>query len=87
MSGATAHNLDMAWEVSSEVVESFSRLHPGVSMTWQEWQDLREMIQREVYGLLSDARDESRAKADDLVDDANYLRRRRTALPPAEALP
>ena len=41
-------------EVSAEILDNFARLHPGVMMSWQQWSDLREMIQREWDGLSSD---------------------------------
>ena len=41
---------DAAGDISNEVVDSFSALHPHIRMNIVEWQDLREMIEREVRG-------------------------------------
>ncbi len=41
---------EAAREIASEVVDSFSQLHPNIRLNWQEWSDLREMIEREVVG-------------------------------------
>jgi len=56
------------------VLDAFARLHPSVTMSWLEWCDLREMIDREYMGWGNGA--------EDLQADPAYLLHRRTALPP-----
>lgn len=44
------HYYETAVEISHEVVDSFSELHPHLRMSRQEWEDLRNMIIREIMG-------------------------------------
>ena len=41
---------DVAQEIADEVVDHFSTLYPHIRMNRAEWQDLHEMIEREVVG-------------------------------------
>lgn len=45
---------EAATEVASEVLDAFSELHPTLSMPWNCWQDLREMIEREITGTFGE---------------------------------
>jgi hypothetical protein len=40
----------VADEIAEEAVGAFSALHPDVRMSYGQWQDLRECIQREIDG-------------------------------------
>lgn len=42
-------------EIGEMVVGRFSERHPSVVATYAQWQDLQEMIQREVFGQFSDS--------------------------------
>jgi hypothetical protein len=46
---------DIAQEVADEAVDHFSMLHPHIRMNRAEWQDLHEMIEREVFGHFSES--------------------------------
>ncbi len=62
-------NRDYAREFADAIMDSFGSLHPAVTMTWNEWRDLREMIERQWIG--------NGASAEDLVDCLLYIKRRR----------
>lgn len=39
-----------AEEVANEAVGFFSKKHPDIKMNYDQWSDLKEMIEREVMG-------------------------------------
>ena len=43
--------LSSAEAVADEAVECFSRRHPDIKMTFDQWLDLKEIISREMRGL------------------------------------
>ena len=47
------HLWDIAGVIADEVSDNFSELHPHLRMNRAEWQDLHEMIAREVFGHFS----------------------------------
>ena len=59
--------LPEAAEIADEVLRAFAALHPAVCLTFHEWQDLREMIERQCGGL----------PAASLVNDTLYTCNRR----------
>jgi hypothetical protein len=65
--GATEYEL--ANDFATEILDSFTKLHPAVLMSWNEWSDLREMIERQWIG-------EGMCAAD-LVYDPLYTAHRR----------
>ena len=58
---------DVAAEVAEEVIGAFSAAHPHIRMNMTEWQNLREMIEREVMGHFGEA--SSGMSARDLLVD------------------
>ena len=46
---ASVNLWEKSQEIADEVVDHFSTLHPHIRLNRQEWQDLHEMIEREVY--------------------------------------
>lgn len=64
-----ARTVSEAQEFASEIIDAFAALHPSVTMTWMEWQDLAEMIERQWRG--------GAVAAEDLVMDPQYLAGRR----------
>lgn len=62
--------MDKAIEIADEVIDAFTTLYPKLSLPYQAWQTLREMIQREVEGHLTD----QKIGAADLVKDEKYRR-------------
>ena len=56
-----------AHENAMEIIDAFASLHPAILLTWNEWQDLREMIERQWCGM----------SASDLVSDPLYTAHRR----------
>ena len=44
-------------EIAEAVVESFSQLYPDIRLNHDEWNTLKEMIEREVEGKGDGARD------------------------------
>ena len=49
------------------IIDAFADLHPAVCLTWHEWRDLQEMIERQLGGNF----------ASDLVEDPLYIKHRR----------
>jgi hypothetical protein len=39
-----------ASEIADEVIDAFSELHPDIKMSFTQWSDLKEMIEREIRG-------------------------------------
>ena len=40
--------------IADSVIDAFAKKHPQIALPYMAWQDLREMIEREVLGWLSD---------------------------------
>lgn len=53
-------------EIANEVIDVFVELHPNVAMTFRQWSDLKECIQREIDGRY---RDGGLISARDLIGD------------------
>lgn len=64
-----------ATDIADEVIDCFGELHPAVALTWNEWNDLKEMIVREFMAHCGHY--EGGAAA--LINDPLYLAHRRTA--------
>lgn len=56
-------------DAAREIIDAFTNLHPGVTLTWNEWQDLREIISLAWQG----------GDIDQFATDPLYLKHRRTA--------
>jgi hypothetical protein len=57
-----------AQEIADEAVDHFSTLHPHIRMNRAEWQDLHEMIEREVFGHFSESEKAHEVCAHDVID-------------------
>ena len=60
---------DIAQEIADEVVDHFSTLHPHIRMNRAEWQDLHEMIEREVFGHFSESEKAHEVCAHDVIEE------------------
>jgi hypothetical protein len=56
-----------AEKVADEVLDNFSALHPHIRMNRAEWQDLHEMIEREVFGHFSKSGKAQEVSASDVI--------------------